>query len=211
MYLAIDTETTDLPRSHLEPSHPFQPHLLQFGAIAFDEQGDEIDRLFALVRPGPAALLSTSAFGAHGISLERANREGLDPFEVFSWFTAQASCARLIVGHNVQFDIQIMRILGARLTGKTWVPPCPLFCTMANSAPELNLPPTARMLAQAVPIPNHRPCLNASVISSGKNCQMHMTLAPTSVHASGYFVIWLVSEVSDRPAIGESRGILPRL
>lgn len=147
MYLAFDTETTDLPRAHLERTHPFQPHLIQFGAIVFDDLGNEIDRLFTLVKPGPAALLSTSAFSAHGISLDRASREGVEPLEVFSWFTANARKAELTIGHNVPFDIQIMTILAARLTGAVWIPPCPLFCTMAHAAPIVNIPPTARMLA----------------------------------------------------------------
>ena len=147
MYLAFDTETTDLPRNYLERTHPAQPHLLQFAAIVFDDMGYEIDRLFTLVKPGPGALLSTTAYNAHGISLERASTEGMEPLDVFRWFTAKASSAKRIIGHNVQFDIQIMAILGARLTGQVWVPPCPLFCTMAHSAPIVNLPPTARMLA----------------------------------------------------------------
>ncbi len=37
MYLAFDTETTDLPRNHLERTHPFQPHLIQFAGIVVDE------------------------------------------------------------------------------------------------------------------------------------------------------------------------------
>lgn len=147
MYFAFDTETTDLPRNHLELTHPFQPHLLQFGAIVFDDLGSEMDRLFTLVKPGPAALLSTTAYNAHGISLERASTEGMEPLDVFNWFTARANSAERIIGHNVQFDVQVMAILGARLTGQAWVPPCPLFCTMANSAPIVNLPPTVRMLA----------------------------------------------------------------
>ena len=147
MYLAFDTETTDLPRNHLEKTHPAQPHLLQFAAIAFDDMGYEIDRLFTLVKPGPSALLSGAAYNAHGISLERASTEGIEPLDVFRWFTIKASNAKRIIGHNVQFDIQIMAILGARLTGQVWVPPCPLFCTMSHSAPIVNLPPTARMIA----------------------------------------------------------------
>ena len=71
----------------------------------------------------------------------------MDPLYVFHWFTAQANSAKRIIGHNVQFDIQIMAILAERLTGKVWEPPCPLFCTMSNAAPKVNLPPTARMLA----------------------------------------------------------------
>ena len=147
MYLAFDTETTDLPRSHLERTHPFQPHLIQFAGIVVDEMGYELDRLVTLVKPRPRAILSAEAYAAHGISLERAGLEGMDPVDVFHWFTAKAACADRIIGHNVQFDIQIMTILGARLTGEVWVPPCPIFCTMSHAAPKVNLPPTARMLA----------------------------------------------------------------
>lgn len=147
MYLAFDTETTDLPRNHLELAHPFQPHLIQFGAIVFDDRGNEIDHLFTLVKPGPAAMLSTEAHNAHGISLERASTEGVERTEVFDWFVGNASRAERIIGHNVSFDIQIMSILGARLSGQAWVASCPVYCTMTQSAPLVNLPPTFRMLA----------------------------------------------------------------
>jgi DNA polymerase-3 subunit epsilon len=147
MHLAFDTETTDVPRNHLERTHPAQPHLLQFAGILFDDLGYEIERLVTLVKPGPSALLSTAAYSAHGISLERASNNGMEPIDVFRWFTAKANGAKSIIGHNVQFDIQIMAILGARLSGQVWVPSCPLFCTMTHSTPILNLPPTARMLA----------------------------------------------------------------
>jgi hypothetical protein len=58
MYLAFDTETTDLPRPHLDLEHPAQPYLLQFAGILFDRHGTELDRLTTLVRPGPTALLT---------------------------------------------------------------------------------------------------------------------------------------------------------
>lgn len=57
MYLVFDTETTDLPRGHLDLGHPLQLHLLQFAGIVFDDDGQEIDKLSTLVRPSPGALL----------------------------------------------------------------------------------------------------------------------------------------------------------
>lgn len=36
MYLAFDTETTDLPRPHLEPDHLAQTNLLQSAGVLFD-------------------------------------------------------------------------------------------------------------------------------------------------------------------------------
>jgi DNA polymerase III subunit epsilon len=147
MYLAFDTETTDLPRPHLDLEHPAQPHLLQFAGILFDRHGVELDRLTTLVRPGPTALLSSHAFTAHGITLEKAFHLGMDSLEVFRWFASRAIRASCIIGHNVQFDLQIMAIVAAKAQQCDWKVHCSTFCTMAHSAPLVNLPPTPRMIA----------------------------------------------------------------
>ena len=147
MYLAFDTETTDLPRPHLDLEHPAQPYLLQFAGILFDRHGVELDRLTTLVRPGPTALLSSHAFMAHGITLEQAFHLGMDSRDVFQWFISRATEASCIIGHNVQFDLQIMAIVAARVQQCDWKLPCPTFCTMAHAAPLVNLPPTAKMIA----------------------------------------------------------------
>lgn len=147
MYLAFDTETTDLPRPHLELDHVTQPHLLQFAGVLFDESGRELDRLFTKVRPSPAALLSSHAYAAHGISLEEAFHCGVEVSEVFRWFTSASRRSTCIVGHNVQFDLQIMAIVAARLGETGWSTPSQTFCTMTQSTPLVNLPPTLRMMA----------------------------------------------------------------
>lgn len=147
MYLAFDTETTDLPRAHLDMAHSSQPHLIQFAGVVFDDMGREMDRLCTLVKPGPDAKLSPQAFKAHGISMDLAASDGMDPIDVFRWFTQQAKTVERIIGHNVHFDIQVMAILGIRVTGQVWFPPCPLFCTMTHATPIVNLPPTPRMIA----------------------------------------------------------------
>lgn len=147
MYLAFDTETTDVPRPHLEPDHMAQPHLLQFAGVLFDERGTELDRLFTIVRPGADALLSAHAYAAHGISLEKAFHCGAEPSVVFRWFTSASKRSACIVGHNVQFDLHIMSIVAARLQETGWSTPTTTFCTMAQSTPLVNLPPTQRMMA----------------------------------------------------------------
>jgi DNA polymerase-3 subunit epsilon len=147
MYLAFDTETTDIPRPHLEADHPAQPHLLQFAGVLFDESGTELDRLFTMVRPGRGALLSAHAFAAHGISLEEAFHRGVGVSEVFRWFASASKRSTCIVGHNVHFDLQIMAIVAARLGETGWSTPPQTFCTMTQSTPLVNLPPTFRMRA----------------------------------------------------------------
>jgi DNA polymerase-3 subunit epsilon len=147
MYLAFDTETTDLPRPHLGPDHEGQPHLLQFAGIVFNEQGTELDRLFTKVRPPSHARLSSQAYAAHGISLEEAFHTGIEASEVFRWFNSALKRSTRIVGHNVQFDLHIMTIVGARLKESGWSEAPATFCTMAKSTPLVNLPPTPRMMA----------------------------------------------------------------
>jgi DNA polymerase-3 subunit epsilon len=147
MYLAFDTETTDIPRPHLDLDHRAQPHLLQFAGVLFNDDGIELDRLFTMVRPGRGALLSTHAFAAHGISLEEAFHRGIEASEVFRWFASASKRSTCIVGHNVEFDLRIMTIVAARLGETGWSPPPQTFCTMTQSTPLVNLPPTLRMMA----------------------------------------------------------------
>ena len=147
MYLAFDTETTDLPRPHLDLDHRAQPHLLQFAGIVFDERGTELDRLFTKVRPPSDALLSAQAYAAHGITLEEAFHFGVGVSEVFRWFALAARRSTCIIGHNVCFDLKIMAIIAARLNETGWSTSPETFCTMAQSTPLVNLPPTPRMVA----------------------------------------------------------------
>ncbi len=147
MYLAFDTETTDVPRPHLEPDHRAQPHILQFAGVLFDERGIELDSLVTKVRPGPEALLSPHAYAAHGISLEDAFHRGVEAVDVFRWFASATERAACIVGHNVQFDLQIMTITAARSGVSKWSAPARTYCTMAHSTSLVNLPPTPRMMA----------------------------------------------------------------
>ena len=66
---------------------------------------------------------------------------------MFRWFAAAAARSTCIVGHNVQFDLQIMAIVAARAGEGGWSAPAPSFCTMAHSTPLVDLPPTPRMIA----------------------------------------------------------------
>lgn len=147
MILAFDTETTGLPEWRLQSDDPSQPHVIQFAGILLSDAGEEIDCLSTLVRPGKNAVMSQEAFRAHGISLERADAEGVTPYQLLEWFMGAVAKVDRIVGHNVQFDVRLMRIMSARWTSRKWDCPHPLFCTMKQAQHIVNLPPTDRMLA----------------------------------------------------------------
>lgn len=145
--LFLDTETTGLPAFRDPSDAPHQPHLVQIAAILTDPDGNDLAEWSTLVQPGAGAVMEPKAFEAHGISLERATAEGAPLGEVWEKFTSMLTSARGVVGHNVPFDLRIMRIAGARATGIKWECPLEYRCTMRMSTPILNLPPTAAMLA----------------------------------------------------------------
>jgi DNA polymerase-3 subunit epsilon len=144
--LGFDTETTGLPVWSTPSDDSRQPHLIQLAAILYDDAGRRIDHISTIVKPGAGARMEPEAFAAHGISLAMAEAEGMDCLKVLDRFHEMASVATLIVGHNISFDVRIMRIAFARHRGFKWEAPCPTFCTMKRSSSIVNLPPTERMV-----------------------------------------------------------------
>ena len=147
MQLAVHIEASHLPLRHLAPTSPLQPHLIRFVGISFDETGYEIDRLVTLVKPIPPTTISIEVPEAAVTMLEQAKAEGEEPSKVFKWFMDKSGAAERIIGHDISSEIQIMQILGARLTGGIWRPACPIFCTMTAASPILNLAPRFEALA----------------------------------------------------------------
>lgn len=145
MILGFDTETSGLPNFHEPSDDPKQPHLLQIAAILFDMAGREVHRLSTIVKPGEGCVIHPLALEAHGITIERANKEGCDPVQLARDFEEMARQATLIVGHNVSFDTRMFRIHAARHLGYKWEKPCPTFCTMYKSARFTRIPATEAM------------------------------------------------------------------
>ena len=145
--LFFDTETTGLPDWREPSDAPQQPHLVQIAAILCDAAGNELEEWATIVQPGPGATMSPEALAAHGISLERARAEGIPLSAAWARFTTLIRKAGGVAGHNVSFDLRIMRIAGFRATGEKWDCDLPHRCTMRMATPILNLPPTAKMIA----------------------------------------------------------------
>ena len=147
MILFFDTETTGLPLWREPSDDARQPHLIQIAAMLCDFDGAPVETLSTIVKPGAGAIMEPEALAAHGISLSRAAAEGRDALETVDTFLSMAARATEIVGHNVSFDVRIMRIAAARWRGQKWEPTVPLFCTMKRASPIVNLPPTPAMVA----------------------------------------------------------------
>lgn len=126
---------------------PCQPHLLQLACILAEDDGTEVETFSTLVKPYPGCIIGEEAFKAHGITIAKATSEGMDGKEAADRFYAMMFKAERAIGHNVTFDIRMMRIHSAKAHGFKWECPVPYVCTMRTATPIIKLPPTAKMIA----------------------------------------------------------------
>ena len=129
--LCFDTETTGLPIWKEPSDDPAQPYIVDIACSLFDATGLELERFDALVKPG--CPIPDELVLLHGISTEMAMDEGIEIATANSALMGLIADADLIVGHNVSFDIRMVRIQAARATGSKWDNPLPTFCTMRRT------------------------------------------------------------------------------
>ncbi|MDV3309153.1 MAG: DNA polymerase III subunit alpha [Cyclobacteriaceae bacterium] len=113
MYLIFDTETTGIPHNKTAPITDLDnwPRLVQIAWQLHDGRGRLLARHNFIVRPDGFDIPS-NAQQIHGISTQRALEEGIPVREVMDALLSDVQRARLLVGHNIEFD---KNIIGAEL------------------------------------------------------------------------------------------------
>ncbi len=111
MYLFFDTETAGLPRNWNLPHTNYDnwPRLVQIAWIQYDNDGNEVDSQDFIVRPEGFSIPYKVA-QIHGITTERALKEGVALLPVLELFSQKISESTNIVAHNISFD---ERVIGA--------------------------------------------------------------------------------------------------
>lgn len=109
MFLIYDTETTGLPRDWNAPLTDSEnwPRLVQLAWQLHDGSGRLVSRGNRMVRP-EGFTIPFNATKVHGITTERALEEG-DPLgSVLADFEVDLAQATHVMGHNIEFDINIV-------------------------------------------------------------------------------------------------------
>ncbi len=141
MYLFFDTETTGLPRNWKAPVTDLDnwPRMIQIAWILCDNDGNRIETNDYIIRPENFEIPRASS-RVHGITTERALKEGIDLTQVLNQFNELIEKADFIVAHNISFD---EKILGAELLRKK-IPSSfnrkKKICTMKSSIDYCRLP-----------------------------------------------------------------------
>jgi DNA polymerase III subunit alpha len=109
MYLIFDTETTGIPRNKTAPLTDFEnwPRLVQIAWQLHDINGRLVAHHNYIVKPDGFDI-PFKAEQVHGISTTRALKEGRDLLEVLNFFRQDLEKTKQLVGHNIEFDINII-------------------------------------------------------------------------------------------------------
>lgn len=108
-YLFFDTETTGVPRNYkasVSDSNNW-PRLVQIGWIIADNEGHETKSCNYIIRP-EGFTIPADAAKLHGISTEKALAEGVSLLGVLEEFANDMAKVQNIVGHNIEFDKNIV-------------------------------------------------------------------------------------------------------
>lgn len=133
----MDTETTGLYDNRRIPGAECQPDVVQiFGMLADEEKVYTHFNLFV----HSEVPIPPEAYESHRIDRAMTARCGVSRLRAVQIFDSFAKKADIIVGHNVEFDINVMRTAYHREGGKGQALAKPLYCTMRSSTDVCQIP-----------------------------------------------------------------------
>lgn len=144
MILFFDTETTGVPQNYKAPVTDLGnwPRLVQLGYVIYDIQnGQDVERatIESVIRP-EGFEISEYVSKIHGITQEKALHDGVPLEAVLKVFSAFAERCDLVVGHNLDFDYNIVGAEFIRCGMENPLPAKPRYDTMLKSVPVCKLP-----------------------------------------------------------------------
>lgn len=141
MFLFFDTETSDKPRNWKAPAADLGnwPRLVQVGWVCCDARGRPTATREYLIQP-EGFTISRGATAVHGITTQRARKEGVTLGPVLVELAQVFAKAPVLVAHNIGFDQKVVtaEFLRAGLTPALEKKTCR--CTMKEATAYCRLP-----------------------------------------------------------------------
>jgi DNA polymerase-3 subunit epsilon len=134
VFLIVDCETNGLPRNYRAPftDLPNWPRAIQIAWALHDQSHQLCTSATRIVRPD-GFQIPPEAVRVHGISMERALREGHPLADVLAELSQVAGDAKVVVAHNAGFDGSVIAAEYLRLGLEPPFVPGAMICTMIQS------------------------------------------------------------------------------
>lgn len=141
MYLFFDTETTGLPKSWKAPVTDLDnwPRMIQLAYLLADADGNKLAAGDDIIKP-VGFTIPDDAAKIHGISTERALKEGRDLRVVLTEFRQALGLTECLVAHNISFDEKILGAEFLRNNMPDVIPSKKRICTMNSSTAYCAIP-----------------------------------------------------------------------
>lgn len=139
--LFLDTETTGVPVNYDAPATDMNnwPRMVQLGYILYDYNRNVIKEESFIIKPDNYIIPDDSS-KIHRITTEIACNKGVDIKAALSKLETDLESVDLIVGHNIDFDINIVDCEFYRYFKKTFLGSFEKICTMRASTDFCGLP-----------------------------------------------------------------------
>ena len=111
--LVFDTETSGLPKSKIiNPSTlHLWPFIVQFSYIIFDNNSKNIEKIYdKIIKVKTYNVISEESIKLHGITNEISDTKGVNLITVLTEFLTDLENIDLVVGHNIEFDISMLKV-----------------------------------------------------------------------------------------------------
>lgn len=128
MLLFIDTETTGLPKPAGADFERW-PRIVQLAWSVYDNEGNLDDVNSHIIYPADFVIPQDAAL-IHGITTDRAKKEGVSLFRVLPQLNHDIGRSESIIAHNADFDLPIVHTEFMRCKIETTLLKKQQFCTM---------------------------------------------------------------------------------
>lgn len=123
--LVFDTETTGLPKSRIisQDTLHLWPHIVQFSYVIYDtELNDIIVSVDNIVKVTEGVDITKESQLFHGITNEMSQTSGVNLCKLIKEFFTHFRNSDIIVGHNVSFDINMVKVELLRMIATNEIP-----------------------------------------------------------------------------------------
>ena len=120
-FLVFDTETTGLPQSKfISPSTLHRwPYIVQFSYVIYDSSLNNIvESKDYVIKVPESILISEESTKIHGITNEISGKIGIPINEALNEFFYYLRSVDRIIGHNIEFDLNMVKVDLLRIINK---------------------------------------------------------------------------------------------